>query len=1267
MFEIIPDDISLLNDKDLRTLVGLLCEAETISRGFPTSYVTWGGHQNAADDGVDVRVALPSNALVDGFILRPATVFQAKAEDMPRGKILKEMRPKGVIRPVIAELAKQSGAYIIVSSKGSTSDTALKARRGAMAEAVQHIPNANALSLDFYDRTRLATWVRSHGNMVLWVKEKIGKTTRGWRPYGAWAHPHEGVSAEYLVDDSVRFRPSKHESIGDVNVLEGIKRIRDVLARPGMVARLVGLSGLGKTRLVQALFDNRVGENSLDPTLAFYTNMADDPDPQPTAFATERIAAGSRTILVVDNCPPDLHRRLSDVCRSAESSVSVLTVEYDITDDEPEETEVFRLEPSSNELIERLIRRRFPTVSGIDARTIADFAGGNARIAIALASTVEKNESLAGLNDADLFRRLFHQRNEPSDSLLQAAEACSMVYSFEGEDISNGDEAELVRLGAMVGQSAQDLFRSVAVLKRRDLVQRRGVWRAVLPPAIANRLAALGLQDIPPATIQAQLISAAPGRLLKSFSRRLGYLNQSDEATAIVIQWLAPGGRLGNISTLDDLGRAMFENVAPTVPEAALSVLERAMLAPEEGEAAASCADYIYLIRSLAHDAALFKRCIKLILRIAEADGGGNQSKRDQDVFSSLFFIYFSGTLATIEQRLDIVRELLRSEVASLGDLGGKALRAVLQTSHFSPSYSFDFGARLRRYGYWPRSIEEVKHWFRSALGLVEGLGCSNDPSAPVARAALAETFSGLWIHAGMYDELTRVCIAISKTQFWPDGWVAVRRTLQSISKSSTASEVVQLASLEKILQPSDLVQRVRSIVLSDRRNDYDVDFEADATDNISQRIERTEQIAQALGKAVASDEDAFGKLAAELVVGEGRLGSFGWGLAEGSKDHHALWTSLVVQLASTAEDRRRVTVFRGFLSGLYAKNPELAGAFLDEAVDDETLAPWFPMLQTAVKIDKSGVNRLNRSLILGKASMWIYRNLASGRATDQIPGDDFKHLILEIASKEEGFDVASEILYMRLHSEKERKKGCDPHVLDAGRELLQRLKFLRTDRTQGRHLGEISRACLVGGGDGPVVFQICRKLKEAISRYDTAAFYYDDLLSGLFSVQPAAALDGILAGDEVQLNRGISILNDAQVHRNSPLDAVSEDDLLVWCDKDPKIRYPAVAGVVTIFLPSDGVGPRHWTKIALRMLEKAPDRIAVLKQFIRKFSPMSWAGSRAAIIAANIKLLDELEAYPDTTLAKFVLEEKVRLSQWVEQEKRQETELDKVRDKRFE
>ena len=51
MFEITGDDIALLSDEDLRSLIGRLCESEMRLRGFPASAVTWGGNQTAKDVG----------------------------------------------------------------------------------------------------------------------------------------------------------------------------------------------------------------------------------------------------------------------------------------------------------------------------------------------------------------------------------------------------------------------------------------------------------------------------------------------------------------------------------------------------------------------------------------------------------------------------------------------------------------------------------------------------------------------------------------------------------------------------------------------------------------------------------------------------------------------------------------------------------------------------------------------------------------------------------------------------------------------------------------------------------------------------------------------------------------------------------------------------------------------------------------------------------------------------------------------------------------
>lgn len=470
MFEITADDIAGLDDEKLRAVVARLCEAELRERGLSQAYVTSGGNQNAVDGGIDVRVALPPGSVIDGFIPRPATGFQVKQQDMPRAEILDEMHPNGVVRPSIQSLADQSGAYIIVSSQGSTADTALTNRRDAMTEAMQKVPGADQILLDFYDSTRIATWVRSHEALIPWVREQVGRAIAGWHSYGSWAYAPDPVTAEYLFDDKLRVHPSKRDADAGISALEGIRLMRNQVREPRSVVRLIGLSGVGKTRLVQALFDDRVGVQSLNPSRAVYTNMADSPDPQPTGLASELVAAGTPMILVVDNCPPELHQRLSEVCRQEHSKLSVITVEYDIREDEPEGTEVFILETSSPELIEKLLRQRFPTISQIDARTISEFSGGNARIAIALAATIERNGTVAGLTDDQLFQRLFVQRHAHDESLYLVAQACSLVYSFDGVDVSAGDEAELTRLGAMVGKTAQEVYRHMAELQRRDLV-----------------------------------------------------------------------------------------------------------------------------------------------------------------------------------------------------------------------------------------------------------------------------------------------------------------------------------------------------------------------------------------------------------------------------------------------------------------------------------------------------------------------------------------------------------------------------------------------------------------------------------------------------------------------------------------------------------------------------------------------------------------------------------------------------------------------------
>ncbi|RYD92247.1 MAG: hypothetical protein EOP61_25920, partial [Sphingomonadales bacterium] len=67
---------------------------------------------------------------------------------MRAADIDKEMRPKGVVRPIFAELAAEKGAYLIISTD-DPGTKALEARVTAMETALSGLPGAETIHLDF--------------------------------------------------------------------------------------------------------------------------------------------------------------------------------------------------------------------------------------------------------------------------------------------------------------------------------------------------------------------------------------------------------------------------------------------------------------------------------------------------------------------------------------------------------------------------------------------------------------------------------------------------------------------------------------------------------------------------------------------------------------------------------------------------------------------------------------------------------------------------------------------------------------------------------------------------------------------------------------------------------------------------------------------------------------------------------------------------------------------------------------------------------------
>jgi hypothetical protein len=1252
--EVTAAHVKKLTDAHLRALIVRLCEAELRRCGLPTSAITAGGHQDAPDGGIDVRIRLEVASPGLDFIPRANTGFQSKASPMSPADIKAEMRPKGNLRPAIAELGAVKGGYVIVASQNAVTDSALQARVHAMMEALSDLPAGANMKVDFYDSDRLATWVRKYHGVALWIRDVIGEPLRGWRAYGAWAYG-DRADSEFVLDQTARIYAGNREQ--PLSAADGIKAIRAALTGQGGIVRLVGLSGVGKTRLVQALFDSRVGDGALDASVVVYADQGAEPEPSAREMLHRLRIAGDRAIVVVDNCNPATHRALAQEVKEPGSKLSLITVEYDVVDDEPEDTDVFHLEPASSEVVEQILARLVPQVSGPNRSRIADFSGGNARVALAVAKTIGGNESIGVLNDAELFNRLFYQNQKPDAGLLRIAEVCSLVYSFDG-DSETGVSAELPVLATLAGGTVADVYRAVGDLRERDLIQKRGKWRAVLPHAIANRLAKRALERIPQGTLVDSFIGHE--RLLKSFARRLSYLHDSDVAVAIVKRWLEVPNWLSDARQLNELGVSIFMNVAPVCPSEVLRVMETA--ATGDGAVEFLRSDsvrrqrWVWLLRALAYEPSMFDRAAWLLVRLCAANAQQKVDGNARTSFEELFHVVLSGTKADAGQRLALIRRLLGEADVNLQELGLTAVDAMLRTGSFSSGHDFSFGARPRDFGWHPKTTKDLSAWYQEALKLVQELWADESPHRLRARSMVARHFRGLWVNADVSSELSALAKELAATSGgWGEGWIAIRKTLKFGAKQLSAESQKKLRLLESELHPRDLEQKLEAYVLTEAHGHLDV-ADLDAKDDTGEAMvaawQVADKVAETAGRQFAAAPELLGKWLPRLLVKNGgRTGAFGRGLAAHTDEPEKTWREIYDEFERLDPNIRNLSLMEGYIAALTNRDPKLAGLLLDEAVTDPVLESYFPLLQGAMTIDDEGVTRLSSSIARGKAKAWTYAQLRSGRALDGISSATFKKLVLEVAQLPDGFAAGIELLAQRLHNIKTDSGSVDDETLALGRELLASCTFGDQDDSLDHHVGELMRVCFVGPAAEPNTRRFCENFADALAG-EGPAWRYDHVAKALFELQPETALEVFFRKTDKRGRPALFRMTMMEGDDN-PLNRVSEDVLLSWANKDVGTRFPWIAGEIRLFdKPADGQSELRWSKIARHLLEHTIDRKAVLNAFGWHLEPHSWSGSLADVLAPYLRPIRELLNHADAAVREWARAQESRLLRRIEKER---------------
>lgn len=1283
IFDIEKDELLGLSDVQLEELIARLSEAEVAAHGHSPARVNWSGSINAPDDGIDVHVNIPVAQLTTGFLERPNTILQSKKHSMSRTAITKEMVIDGELSSTISLLATQRGSYIIVSLADDCSPPMLKDRIEAMQEAASRDPNGSNLHLNFYDRSKLTQWVRQHPSVMLWMKRKLGRGYSGWQPYGAWSNPPQGAEDTIIFAQGVKISlPSGKGQ--NLSIEDAIRPMRDLVRTTNKAIRITGLSGVGKTRIVQALFDetiDTVGTDALDRTIAVYVDTGAKPEPSATVMLERLISENRHSIMILDNCPSDLHADLAKRVSTACDNVKLITIEYDIRDDKPQTTEVIHIETVGPEVAEKLLLRRFPDIGQNNARRIAEFADGNARVSLAIAERVEEGESLAQLSDAQLFNRLFDQRNHQNDDLREQAEILSLVYSFSISDPDVG-ESELEVLGSLSGYSKNQLFRTVKKLIDRHIVQKRAHWRAILPHAIANRLASSALDSIPTEQLRATFEASNNQRLLMSFAHRLGLLHDHPVAIEIVEDWLQPEGLLGKILELDDSQIRMLEYIAPVAPDALLNRIQIVLTSSNFNELThydPRRITTLKLLQALAYEPRNFELCAKLLISIADDEKESSNHDDARQKLTKFFQPYLSGTHASIEQRIKILNECLISDTIARRSLGLKMLSTALNGGFWSEIGLYEFGAKPRDFGFEP-NYNELIDWRHAFINVALQLGNSNDLELKnSARQILANQFRGMWYQEAMREILVDAARKLHAYTPWSEGWKAIRSVIYfNYSKSQDSQNLKQipnnLVALEKELEPNNLISKIITFVLSGGRDYWalDNDFNHNAGDKYTDAQKRLEANAQRLGELFAISSHKLYELGSSLFSSEWMpyRAAFGKGLAKGTCDQKIYWQNLVDELKKYPEINKDFSVCKGFIEEVDFINRELAQEILDQCAQHSELKKVLVDLHPWKEFAINDFNRCIAILDDSDISPFMYGSILWAAKYADLPRECILDLTSRLLSKSNGDDVVLEGLSMRLHNKDESIDilGAEFRLLGlkAG---ISRLNG--NDNDSGGmcdyNMERVINAALRFDGNELEKLEWLDTIFDVIDNNYGFLYSFETVIEKTISLMPEEFLCRIFEGTDKQRQSRLYFIR-GNNRNGSVLEKIDKNVLLEWCFfKNDSNIFAAVATGINLWVKDEVTSVTILSEVATKLLELAPEPKVVLEAFAECTTPSCWSGSLANIMQSRADAISQLITHERTDIsiaAKSVNEDLIR---WIENERVRERKDTEGREQRFE
>ena len=1308
IFDVEPSQIEKLNSTELVELLRKLLYAEAQEAGISLRGVSVPLQITVADGGEDARVSWEGGNERTDYLPSRFCIFQSKATDPgPAGwkkevwtKPSQKANAKRELNDAVKETIAKNGSYIGFTSAalvGSKYDD----RIVAIKDGIQYAgADPNQLkAIDIYDANKIAGWASKYPSIAVWLNEKqSGLTLKGFQTIGRLGKKADFVSIEQVEDKASRF--IIENTRGNELTFDKVKeRIINELNDSKKSIRVIGPSGVGKTRFVYEVFkDETTTAKIILTTSVIYCDFRDISN-HLFQIVQSLSDTGNPALIIVDECSREDAIRLGAIVEKEGSKLRIITIGNDNQAIPKDNCLNIFVELADDELIEGIIRKRYPKADYSDIHFIKQLSGGYPRIAIlATDNYLDGFPILKSVED--VVNRILTGSGIKEVEQIRAIE-CLALFDELGADENFSYQIDFVAKN-LARQTGDEMYEHLAYAANSSLVDRRGIFFKAQPIPIAAFLGSKRLDLLRVNTILNFIETASP-ELRRSFLNQWCYFDNSRTATKVTQWLLSRNGWCGSLEQLKtEIGSQCLKAIVHIEPDEVANVIRYAygdLSIDELNREVINKRGFVEILIKLVARKKTFYMIAPILMRLSVIDNNESYLPNAKSSFKQLFQLHLSGTEAEPAEKFVVLDQGISSGDEKIILSCIEALKNTLKRNYFGGSViSHQIGNKLPPKEWKPTLWSEVFEFHRNGLQRLMRIRSAYKCLAKQCESIIASNLRSLLCES-LFSDIENITKEIMQEKgVWFEAIEKVGDWLYFDRKKASEDFSRKTRKLYDDLFPTDPIQKAILYTKFSSANIRNPDLNYDIEDQSSKDFEYSSRQAKELAAEIAINKDLTNR-AIQTMIRE-RLDNvfpFTHELAIKLKDPIKVFQFAINEFEAS-NDKQGIQFLRGFLSGIDKRDPEIATQCLQIALNSYSLKEQVVDLYLAVNISIERLNEIIKYVKEGTIPAKACVYFSYGRGLNNLKAKDILPLINELLLNQgsDGLWAAIEIIIMYQDDQKELNHDLIDNIkqIITSQELLQQ----EQSRTGDGHLFEsliflIHEHCGIDDqlaiGLSEQIVKLCKIEEYGI--FSNLDSYFQQIIKLLVTEKPIILWKTLSQFFEIATPLEVNLLErltgipsnivDSQSHnRAGILFGIPYDECKKWAEVYPEIRspflcsfYPVIeiettasselvpdleaSTLETLILDIEKVQQYRWHP----ELERLTKDFGHVKEFREalydRLPPRSWWGSMIPYLEIYLIPLETWFTHPVPEMANWARDVHRSLENQIEQEQERDQE----------